>query len=431
VTVKNEGSYQFFLDASMIFQLLWFFLLLNLFSCSTSYFDQINNITRAQYLSGIVEQFNPEVMDISSGFIPLNIHGNKYYFSVDTGAPFSMIKSSTIEKIKESIINEGFNSEGKYIEIDTFSIGSINAKNFIFYQSDRTGPSFISGSIGLNLLSKFFVAINTSKNELILSPSLNHEIEGTRFQEYLPGARARIKIPGRINNVTGSWIIDTGYTNHNLNVVIDRENLHNSDFLVREFLGSVNSPIIYEKLAPKRTGIARSVEIDGVKIQNFRFSILSIPDTDEGNEHKSTAFNALGLINWAFLSDSIVSLDFLHEKISIDRNKPLDIVALSRDIEAYMGVGFVPIDFSDLDIWEVSLLQKDSFLQRAGLRIGDAVFLNSGWKDFYMNKIDPFDRTGQYNSIVDGDLMQFMIVREGVKIQIHALYEKPLPPFSD
>jgi len=83
----------------------------------------------------------------------------------------------------------------------------------------------------------------------------------------------------------------------------------------------------------------------------------------------------------------------------------------------------------DLNQQTVILLQEGSFLQKAGLQIGDIVLADSGWTEFYDQTLEPLllnNLLGAENKVYP---ISFKYLRNGNVLEMKTNYELPFKNF--
>lgn len=145
--------------------------------------------------------------------IPAVINGKAYSFILDTGSDISGIKNTTSGKQPEKEFSTQDSKGRKYRHysrwIDTVALGSLNILNHTFIDLSPQSPG--EGIIGMDILKKFALTIDFPRQEITLTAS-GSRLDTTKMSS----ATLEIKnglpyLPLKINNVTHTFLLDTGY----------------------------------------------------------------------------------------------------------------------------------------------------------------------------------------------------------------------------
>ena len=355
--------------------------------------------------------------------ISLTFGTEKLFFEIDTGAPVSTINSQSVAKIANHVSSQS--SDKRFVLLNSIGIGTAKANDFIFYIRDKNIPPWISGTLGLNFLSKFFIQFDTKLQTVVFDSPHTDPLPGLPFIDYEPGFQARIRIPGSLNGRTGGWIVDTGDRGGALQkVFFVNKTTDDGSMRVSPLIGRFETTMTALKEFDTVLGIAREVEIGLDRYLNYRFVGLLIPD-----EYRDKAFYGLGTVNYFFFKNSKISLAFNNQRITIFRYKPLtDFDFFMSTLKLY-GIKFGIRNVKDLNQQTVILLQEGSFLQKAGLQIGDIVLADSGWTEFYDQTLEPLLLNNLFGAENKVYPISFKYLRNGKLFEMKTDYELPFKNF--
>lgn len=315
--------------------------------------------------------------------ISLTFGSQRLYFEIDTGSPVSTINSTYLEKISNHI--NGQSIDKRFVLLTAIELGSAKGSDFLFYVQNKEVPPWIAGTLGLNFLSKFYIKLDTKFKNIVFDYPKVEPINGYDFLGYKPNFNARIRIPGSINGRIGGWIVDTGdYHGPLQKIFFQNKSFIDNSIKIAPLIGRFNTTMTALREFDNNIGIAKVVKVGSEILSNFRFVGLMIPE-----EYQNDASNALGTINYFFLKDSRLLLDFKNQRISIERYSQLSLIDMMNEYLILYGLQLGYKSLMSLNERTVTLLQEGSFLQKAGLQIGDVIIVDSGWNEFHTNYVEP------------------------------------------